>query len=137
MSRRIVLLMVPALVAAVGFAVGAASRADPKAGPRLAHMVFFTLKDGTKAAREALVASAQKHLGTIGGVAHFSVGTIAEGVVEPVSVRDFDVALHVIFEGKEARDAYLKDPRHDAFVAEGKDSWSKVRVFDSFLHEKP
>jgi hypothetical protein len=132
MMGRIALFVLPSLVAA--FALGASSRSAAKAEPQLAHMVFFTLKD--KEARATFVASCQKYLAGHEGVAYFSVGTIAEDVVEPVSVRDFDVALHLIFENKEAEGRYLKNPRHDAFVKENKDVWSKVRVFDSYIAAK-
>jgi hypothetical protein len=99
----------------------------------LAHMVFFSLKDRSSAAREKLVASCKKYLSGHAGVDSFSVGVIAGDVEEPVSVRDFDVALHVIFKDRAARDAYLKSARHDQFVAENKESFAKVRVFDSYL----
>lgn len=131
MTRRLALGLPAALLAAIG--LGAASRAATKAEPKLAHMVFFTLKDHSKESREAFIALAQKYLSGHDGVASFSVGAIAQDVVEPVSVRDFDVALHIVFNSKEAGAAYLKNPRHDSFVAEGKDTWTKVRVFDSYL----
>ena len=53
--------------------------------------------------------------------------------VEPVSDREFDVALHVVFEDKQMLEAYLKSERHTEFVAENKDRFAKVRVFDSYL----
>ncbi|GAC1474648.1 MAG: hypothetical protein NVSMB9_25400 [Isosphaeraceae bacterium] len=122
----------------IGFTVVPGSRsaepAAPSAEPKLAHMVFFTLKDRSPEAREKLAASCRKNLGAIEGSVHFSVGTIAEDVVEPgVSIRDFDVSLHIIFETKEAEAKYLKDPRHVTFVDENKASFASVRVFDSYL----
>ena len=135
MSRPLVRMLLPPLACVLApVLVAAAPRPAARAEPRLAHMVFFTLKDRSARAREALVASCRKHLPGQAGAVHFSVGTIAEDVVEPsVSVRDFDVALHLVFTDKDAEAKYLKDPRHQAFVAENKDSWSKVRVFDSYL----
>lgn len=124
-------LALAALGAALAF--GPAGRATEAQPPRLAHMVFFTLKDRSPASRERFVASSHKYLAGHPGTAYFSVGTIAEDVEEPVSVRDFDVALHLVFEGKADRDRYLKDPRHDAFVAENKEHFAKVRVFDSYV----
>jgi hypothetical protein len=129
MNRRNALLVLPLL--AVGFALGAGSRSAPEAP--LAHMVFFGLKDRTKETRDAFVASCQKYLAGHDGVTYFSVGTIAEDAPEPVSVLDFDVALHVVFENKEAKAKYLKSPRHDSFVADNKEKFAKVRVFDSYL----
>ena len=129
MHRRIAIVLLPVLVA--GFALGAVSRSAPEAP--LAHMVFFTLKERTKDARDAFVASCQKYLAGHEGATYFSVGMIAEDAPEPVSVLDFDVALHVVFENKEAKARYLKSPRHDSFVAENKEKFAKVRVFDSYL----
>jgi hypothetical protein len=101
----------------------------------LAHMVFFQLKDRSAESRQKFAESTRKHLGGIEGVTYFSVGTLAEDpdVQEPVSVKDFDVALHVVFPSKAAKAAYLKNPHHDAFVAENKDQFAQVQVFDSFL----
>jgi Stress responsive A/B Barrel Domain len=118
---------------AVVLVVGVLARSAEKGDPQLAHMVFFTLKDHSKASREQFVASCQKHLTGHKGTASFSVGVIAEGVEEPVSVRDFDVALHVVFQNKAARDLYLEHARHKQFVEENKASFAKVRVFDSYL----
>jgi Stress responsive A/B Barrel Domain len=131
MKRLLARRLLPAL--AVTLAVGAASRPAEESGPQQAHMVFFTLKDHSQQARQTLVASCHKYLSGHEGTVSFSVGTIAEDVVEPVSDRDFDVALHLVFQDKAAGGKYLKDPRHLKFVEENRDSWSKVRVFDSYL----
>jgi hypothetical protein len=131
MKSLIVCCLLPVLAVVLVF--GAPSPAAEKAGPQLAHMVFFTLKDHSKESREKFVASCQKYLADHEGTAYFSVGTIAEDVEEPVSVRDFDVALHVVFQDKAARDSYLEHPRHKQFVEENKDFFAKVRVFDSYL----
>lgn len=113
------------------------SKSVEKEEPKLAHMVFFGLKDHSKEARAKFVASCEKYLSGHEGVVHFSVGVIAEDVVEPnVSVRDFDVSLHLIFENKEAGAKYLKAPRHVKFVEENKDQFALVRVFDTYLASK-
>ena len=119
------------------FAAGMASRSAEKAkpeGPQLAHMVFFTLNDRSEKARETFIASCRKHLTDHEGAVFFAIGTMAEDVNEgAVSVRDFDVALHVVFASKEAEAAYLKHPRHLQFVEENKPLFAKVRVFDSYV----
>ena len=121
---------------AAPLALGGAMPAS-KAGRQLAHMVFFTLKEHSEEARKAFVALCDKYLSGHSGVAYFSVGTIAEDSVEPgVSVRDFDVALHLVFDDKEAKDKYLKSTRHDGFVAEIKGLVGQVRVFDSYIAVK-
>jgi hypothetical protein len=128
-------LILPTLAAVL--VAGIVTQSAEKTGPQLAHMVFFTLKDHSKEARDAFVASCHKLLADHEGTVSFSVGVIAEDVVEPVvSVRDFDVALHVVFEDKAARDKYLEHPRHTQFVQENKEHFAKVRVFDSYLSAK-
>ena len=129
MKGPILLALLPVLTLALMAGVGTA--AEPEGG--LSHVVIFTLKDQSKSSREAFVASCQKYLTGHEGVRSFSVGTIAEDVVEPVSDRDFDVAIHLVFTGKAASDAYQKSPRHQQFVAENKASFAKVRVFDTYL----
>jgi hypothetical protein len=103
------------------------------AEPQLAHAVYFTLKDQSAASREKFIASCEKYLTKHKGVVSFTIGTIAQDVKEPVSDREFDVALHVVFRDKAALAEYLKSERHDKFVAENKDGFAKVRVFDSYL----
>lgn len=129
--QRIGLAAVFAL--ATGWMVGARATMSTAAKP-LAHMVFFTLKEHTPEARAEFVKSCQKYLNGHQGVLHFSVGTIAEDVVEPaVSVRDFDVALHLIFDSKESEAKYLTDPRHTEFVEANREKFAQVRVFDTYI----
>lgn len=127
--------LVPALAAALAWGAWTATRAAdaPITGPALEHSVFFTLKDQSKAARERLVTSCKKYLTGHEGATSVAIGTIAEDVREPVSDRDFDVALHVVFRDKAAAATYQSHPRHRQFIAENKDTWAKVRVFDSYL----
>ena len=121
-----------ALLAATMLGVVAPTAAEA-ADPQLAHSVVFALKDKSPASREKFVASCEKYLTGHRGTVTFAVGVIADDVVEPPSDRDFDVTLHVVFENKGMLDAYLKSERHDQFVAENKDKFAKVRVFDSYL----
>lgn len=128
--------LLSAAVAAVLLAALSAPADDKSArtaGPRIGHMVYFKLKDGTPAAREKLVASCDKYLAGQDGVAFYSAGVVAEGFKQEVNDRDWDVALHVVFDGKAAHDKYQVHPDHVKFVAENKDTWAKVRVFDSEL----
>ena len=103
------------------------------ADAQLAHSVVFALKDKSPASRDKFVGSCEKYLTGHRGTVTFAVGVIADDVVEPVSDREFDVTLHVVFENKSMLDAYLKGERHTEFVTENKDKFAKVRVFDSYL----
>ena len=64
-------------------------------------------------------------------MAYFSVGTLNPELKRDVNDRDYDVALHLVFTNRAAHDRYQDHPRHQAFIGECKDLWSKVRVFDS------
>ena len=132
---RTVVIGLALFTLAASFALDAAARLAEKAEPQLAHMVFFALKDHSKESREKFIASCEKYLSEHEGTVYFSVGTIAEDkdVQEPVSVKDFDVALHVVFENKAAKAKYLASERHKKFVDENLPSFAGVRVFDSFL----
>jgi len=133
LSMKNVAIVALALALASVLALEASAWARRAEDPKLAHMVFFKLKDSSKEAVEKFIASAEKNLSKHEGCAYFSVGTRADDVDEPVSAKDFDVALHVVFSSKEGKLKYLKDARHDQFVEENKAQFDKVRVYDSYL----
>jgi hypothetical protein len=138
-NRRIVvrnaLIGLAFAVLVASFALDAVARLVGRADPQLAHMVFFALKDRSTESREKFLASCDKYLSEHEGTVYYSAGIIAEDkdVEEPVSVKDFDVALHVVFENKAAKAKYLASERHKTFVDENRESFAGVRVFDSFL----
>ena len=103
------------------------------AEPQLAHMVYFKLKDRTGDAKEKLVVACKKHLSGHEGTAYFSVGVLANELDREVNDQDFDVSLNLVFRNKAAHDTYQTHPRHLRFIEENKDSWTAVRVFDSYL----
>lgn len=98
--------------------------------PLLVHNVFFKLKDNSPENCQKLVASCKKHLTDHPGTAFFAAGTLSD-LDRPVNDRDFDVGLHVIFENRAAHDQYQTAKRHIQFIDENRDTWDKVRVFDS------
>ncbi len=101
------------------------------AGTQLAHIVYFTLKERTPANTQALVNACKKYLSDHPGTVYFGVGTLVPDLDRPVNVRDFDVALHVVFDSRAAHDAYQQAPRHLQFIEENKPTWAQVRVFDA------
>lgn len=122
-----------AVLASIGFAVSAGRKteAGQAKGPRIAHMVYFSLKDNSAEAKAKLIAACKKHLSKHPGEVFFGAGTLAEEFNRPVNDRDFDVALHIVFQDKKAHDQYQDAPRHQQFIDENKANWKKVRVFDS------
>ncbi len=99
---------------------------------RFSHMVYFTLKDSSDTACEKLLAACRRFLNDHQGTQFFAVGKNARTQREVVD-QDYHVALHLIFEDRAAQDAYQIAPQHDEFIAEQKDNWQQVRVFDSVL----
>jgi hypothetical protein len=97
----------------------------------LVHNVFFTLKDKSDAAMQKMLAACRKYLTNHPGTVLFACGTRAEELNRPVNVRDFDVALHIVFDTQAAHDAYQVAQRHEHFIEENKSNWAQVRVFDS------
>jgi hypothetical protein len=97
----------------------------------LAHNVFFSLKDSSDSAVQTLIRACRIYLVSHPGIVFFACGMRQKELNRPVNDLDFDVSLHIIFDSKVAHDAYQDAPLHHTFVEENKDSWAKVRVFDS------
>ncbi len=99
----------------------------------LAHHVYFSLKNPTPEGRDALVAACQTYLKDHPGVVFFAAGLLEPELARPVNDLDFDVALHVVFDSRASHDLYQTAPLHLQFIAENKETWAKVRVFDSLV----
>lgn len=128
---RVLLAAIAALLAVPNLA--ADDKAAKKAEPMIGHMVYFKLKDPSPAAKQKLVEACKKYLADHEGVVFFSAGVIGDEFKREVNDRDWDVALHLVFASKAAHDKYQDHPDHLKFIAENKDTWAKVRVFDSEL----
>ena len=101
---------------------------------RLAHHVFFTLKDNSSEAVSSLIGDCQEYLNHHDGVVDFSVGGRDPELDRPVNVK-FDVSLHVIFDNRASHDVYQTAPRHLEFIERQKDNWAEVQVCDSVLED--
>lgn len=122
------------LVLVAGGLYLAAPGADQKAStPLLAHDVYFTLKDNSPAAKDRLVAACKKYLSGHPGEVFFAVGTRALDLKREVNDQEFDVALHIVFRTQADHDRYQQAERHQQFIAENRDNWKRVRVFDSLV----
>jgi hypothetical protein len=109
----------------------AASAPAFAADPAVGHMVYFKLKTPTPAEKEKLVAACKKYLEKHDGVTFFAAGVIGDAFNRSVNDRDWDVALHLVFDKKASYDKYETHPEHLKFIEENKAGWEKVRVFDS------
>jgi len=101
----------------------------------IAHNVFFSLKESSPENISHLVAACHQYLSGHDGTAFYSAGSRCEDLQRPVNDGDFDVSLHVIFETREAHDAYQVADRHTQFIEENKENWKQVRVFDSVVSD--
>src|SRR5262245_24487757 len=116
------------LTVVLAFAITA--RADE---PAVAHMVFFELKDKSTEAKKKLVDECYKDLKNHDGVLYFSAGPRAESVKEKVSAADWDVGLHIVFKDKASLAKYGPHADHQKFIAENKENWKGVKVYDSLI----
>jgi Stress responsive A/B Barrel Domain len=103
----------------------------------LAHNVFFSLHDSSEASRARLMQACRTHLTNHPGILFFACGVLADDLRREVNDLGFDVGLHIVFTDKRAHDAYQEAPAHLRFIAENKDGWKAVRVFDSVVEQSP
>jgi hypothetical protein len=99
----------------------------------LGHMVYFTLKDRSPEAVEKMVQACRKYLSGHPGTVFFAAGTLAADLTRPVNQLDYDVALQIVFDTREAHDAYQVHARHVAFIEENRSNWERVRVYDAYV----
>lgn len=99
----------------------------------LVHNVYFKLNDASPQARQRLVEACHKYLTDHPGALFFAAGLLAQDLAREVNDRDFDVALHIVFDSQASHDRYQDAPRHQQFIDENRGNWKKVRVFDSLV----
>ncbi len=102
------------------------------AGPKLAHLVFFSLHEPVVENKRKMLAACQELLTGHQGMLHFSVAECSD-YARPVNDRDYDFLLMLVFDSHAAHDAYQGSPRHKQFIAQCSALWKKVRVFDAAL----
>ena len=100
---------------------------------RLAHMVFFSLKEPSAENQNRLIASCRKYIAHQQGLLHFSVGLRGREFQRPVNDQEYDVGLHLVFASAQEHDRYQEDPDHLQFIAENKDTWASVRICDTYI----
>ena len=100
---------------------------------KLAHAVFFTLKDASDAAIEALIEDCHTYLKDLPGVVFFSAGRLVSEHSRDVNVKDFQVGLNVVFASKAYHDQYQIAEKHNIFIDRNKSNWAQIRVFDTYV----
>lgn len=116
------------------YATAAPVLAEEGTGHRpLAHTVYFDLKVSSEQSQAALIRACREKLAKIEGITYFAVGRLAPELQRPVNDRDFDVALYIVFENKQAHDRYQSDPRHQELIREQQANVEKLRVFNAYL----
>ena len=130
-GKTLILVLCIALLTAGG----CSSQANPSFGDThmLAHNVYFTLNDASQEKKTELVQECHTYLKDHHGVVFFAAGTLSAEHDRPVNDRDFDVALHVIFDSAASQDTYQTAPDHLTFIERNKGNWKQVRVFDSLV----
>lgn len=103
------------------------------AASQVAHMVYFTLRDATSEASEAMVEACHKYLKDHPGVLYFSAGIRGPEFQRDVNDQEYHVALNVVFDNKDSHDKYQIAADHRQFIEENKSQWAQVRVFDSYV----
>ena len=103
------------------------------ADSKLAHNVFFALKDASDDAVQRLIDDSFTYLREHAGVLFFSAGRLVSEHQRDVNDREFEVGLHIIFTHKKTHDDYQAAPRHDEFIERNRENWAKVRVFDTYV----
>jgi hypothetical protein len=102
----------------------------------LFHSVYFSLNDRSEGAVRKLLGDCRKYLTGHPGMLFFACGTPNPELTRPINDRDFDVALQILFESKDAHDVYQEAPIHQQFISENKPNWRLVRVFDADVEAK-
>jgi len=110
---------------------------ETRATPGILHTVYFQLKDKSPAAREKLLEACRTYLTGHRGETSFTLGARAEELKGEKNDADFDVSISLVFRNKAALDAYAESERHKKFIAECKENWQNVRVFDSMVLPGP
>lgn len=94
------------------------------------HVVYFWMKPGTSdAARAQTVEGCKKYLAKIPAVRHLWTGRPAMTPREVVD-NSYDVGLCVVLDDSAGHDVYQEHPLHKDFIAENKENWQRVQIYD-------
>ena len=104
---------------------------DKKEKKRLAHHVFFWLKNpGSKEDLEKLIAGLRT-LAKIETIKEIHIGVPASTEVRPVVDNSYAASELMFFDDLEGQKTYQDHPIHQKFIADCSGLWDKVIVYDS------
>lgn len=95
------------------------------------HSVRFYLSPELPAERRAALRAGLETLRTIPSVRQLFVGTPAPVPARPILDSEYAFALTVLFDDLAGHGAYQTHPTHLKFVADHKDCWTRIAVFDA------
>ena len=108
------------------------TRANPKVKkPKLAHHVFFWLKDPSSIADRDKLIQGVKALGKIKEVKMLHVAVPANSEKRDVIDNSYSVSELLFFDSVEDEKIYQDHPLHQKFIQEHSMLWNKVVVYDS------
>lgn len=112
--------------------LGFIAEATPKKKkPKLAHHVFFWLKNPDSAADRNKLIEGIQALGNIKQVKQIHVGVPADTEKRDVVDSSYSVSELLFFDSIQDQKIYQDDPAHQKFIQEHAMLWSKVIVYDS------
>ncbi|MBC2605860.1 Dabb family protein [Pelagicoccus albus] len=97
----------------------------------LVHIVLFNLTPGMSDEQVAAFEKDLNSLATIEVAKACYVGTVSDTAKRPVVQTDWDYMLTVVLENVADHDLYQQHPTHQAFIANQKQFFGQVRVFDA------
>lgn len=102
----------------------------------LVHVVLFWLKKELSASERAAFVEGLESLRGIPVVSSLHIGTPAATPQRPVTDGSYDYMLTVVLPSLASHDAYQADPLHEAFLAQNRECWDKVVVYDADCSRK-
>ena len=94
----------------------------------IVHQVYFWLKKPKKDLKDEMKGC--KAIGKLKSAHSYQVGVPAATAKRDVIDDSYHIALTVNFKSIEDHDLYQDDPVHLKFIADHKDKWVKVQVYD-------
>ena len=96
------------------------------------HNLYFDLTDKSPESIRKLTDICLKYLSRHPGILQFTTGGLTD-IIRDVSVRNFQVAVSIIYESKAAYDEYLKSKEHEEFFKASDGMIENTYIFDTYL----